>query len=149
SNPVVWREWNRGRSSRLAKAVWGLYIAGSLAVTIGAVVHLLFENFEEGTEYLLVMSILQASLGLLLVSLTSPTALAEERVRGGLDVLLTTPLSTASIVWGKWWGAYKQIPALALLPSFNMILIAISAERSRLGTTWGWLDRSILAALPI
>ena len=48
---------------------------------------------------------LQVSAGLLLLSVSAATSLAEERQRGSLDVLLATPLSTRSIVLGKWWGA--------------------------------------------
>jgi ABC-type transport system involved in multi-copper enzyme maturation permease subunit len=47
---------------------------------------------------------------------TSATALAEERSHGGLDVLMATPLSTRSIVLGKWWGAFRTVPRLAVLP---------------------------------
>ena len=36
----------------------------------------------------------QVSVGLLLLSITAPTALAEERIRGSLDVLMATPLES-------------------------------------------------------
>ncbi len=60
----------------------------------------------------------------MLVSLAAPTVLAEERVRGSLDVLLATPLSTDRIVLSKWWGIYRVVPALALLPAIGAVLIA-------------------------
>jgi hypothetical protein len=66
---------------------------------------------------------LYATFALLLVSLFAPTVLAEERVRGGLDVLMTTPLPTDRIVLSKWWGAYRVVPALALLPAISCLLI--------------------------
>jgi hypothetical protein len=31
-------------------------------------------------------------------------------------VLLATPLSTRSIVLGKWWGAFRGVPPLTVLP---------------------------------
>ena len=43
---------------------------------------------------------LQATFGLLLVGLAA-TVLAEERVRGSLDVLMATPIPTDRIVLGK------------------------------------------------
>ena len=46
------------------------------------------------------------------------TVLAEERAHGSLDVLLTTPLSTSSIVLGKWWGAFRPVPKIAVLAGF-------------------------------
>jgi ABC-type Na+ efflux pump permease subunit len=54
------------------------------------------------------MCMVQVSLGLLLLSVSAATSLAEERVRGSLDVLLCTPLSTRSILVGKWWGSFRQ-----------------------------------------
>jgi ABC-type transport system involved in multi-copper enzyme maturation permease subunit len=59
---------------------------------------------------------LQVSAGLLLLSVSAATSLAEERQRGSLDVLLATSLSTRSIVLGKWWGAFRGVPPLAVLP---------------------------------
>ena len=32
-NPVLWREWRRGRPSRLARIVWGVFISASVAGT--------------------------------------------------------------------------------------------------------------------
>jgi ABC-type Na+ efflux pump permease subunit len=58
----------------------------------------------------------QAGIGLLLLSVASATVLAEERVRGNLEILLATPLSTRSIVWAKWWGTYRGVPLLAICP---------------------------------
>jgi ABC-type transport system involved in multi-copper enzyme maturation permease subunit len=54
--------------------------------------------------------------GLLLLSVSAATSLAEERVRGSLDVLMTTPLSTRQIVLGKWLGSFRRVPLLAVLP---------------------------------
>ena len=63
-----------------------------------------------------VISGVQVSAGLLLLSVSAATSLAEERQRGSLDVLLATPLSTRSIVLGKWWGAFRGVPPLTVLP---------------------------------
>jgi hypothetical protein len=72
----------------------------------------------------------QATFGLLLVSLDSPTVLAEERVRGSLDVLLATPLATSRIVLAKWWGAFRHVPLLALLPAIGALFIAVVEPNS-------------------
>jgi ABC-type transport system involved in multi-copper enzyme maturation permease subunit len=71
----------------------------------------------------------QASIGLLLLSVASATALAEERVRGSLDVLLVTPLSTRTIVWGKWWGVFRSVPLLCGLPFLVCAAMAIRTGR--------------------
>jgi ABC-type transport system involved in multi-copper enzyme maturation permease subunit len=51
------------------------------------------------------------------VSVSAATSLAEERVRGSLDVLLSTPLATRTILAGKWWGAFRQVLHLLIWPA--------------------------------
>ena len=63
-----------------------------------------------------------ASIGLLLITATAATVFAEERQRGGLDVLLATPLTTHEIVLGKWWGVFRPALFLAILPTFTTFL---------------------------
>jgi ABC-type transport system involved in multi-copper enzyme maturation permease subunit len=72
---------------------------------------------------------LQVSVGLLLASVSAVTALAEERIRGSMDVLLATPLPTSSIVYGKWRGSFRRIPLLAILPAINVAALAWDTGR--------------------
>ncbi len=69
---------------------------------------------------------LQVSVGMLLLSVTAATSLAEERVRGSLDVLMSTSLSTRDIVLGKWLGTFRQVPLLAVLPTVVLMYNATS-----------------------
>ena len=103
----------------------------------------LSENHQRGAEFLELVNGFQATFGLMLVSLTAPTVLAEERVRGSLDVLLATPLSTDRIVLAKWWGIYRVVPALALLPAIGAVFIA--AERTDLPATPHGTSRWVLS----
>jgi ABC-type transport system involved in multi-copper enzyme maturation permease subunit len=114
-NPVFWREWHRNRPSRWARVVTGLYVV--LAVTFTVI------SMRDGSGMLgAVVNGFQVSFGLLLLSVTSATSLAEERVRGSLDVLMATPLSTRQIVLGKWLGSFRMVPALAILPCLVILL---------------------------
>jgi ABC-type Na+ efflux pump permease subunit len=61
------------------------------------------------------------------MSSVAPTSLAEEQVRGSLDVLMTTPLSTGSILWGKWMGTYRLVLGLAVLPGVASVVVACLA----------------------
>jgi ABC-type transport system involved in multi-copper enzyme maturation permease subunit len=128
NNPVLWREWRRGRPTRLARVVWTLYFGLALAGTGWGII-VLADDFRDGSQFLLIVNGFEATFGLMLVSLDAPTVLAEERVRGSLDVLLATPLATGRIVLAKWWGAYRHVPALALLPAIGAVFIA-AAEPS-------------------
>ncbi len=119
ANPVLWREWHRNRPSRWTRIVWGVYIAGSAAAGLWILASLAFQGPMSGPrgEMPAVFSGAQATLGLLLVGASAASALAEERARGSLDVLLATPMSTRSIVFGKWWGVARRTRWLALLPA--------------------------------
>ncbi len=125
-NPVLWREWQRKRPSRWSRFIWMIYAACSILGT-GFAMYVASgaPNGSPQKEVGLVMvNGLQISIGLLLLSVSAATALAEERVRGSLDVLLATPLPTRKIVMGKWWGAFRGVPVLAILPG---ILAAVAA----------------------
>jgi ABC-type Na+ efflux pump permease subunit len=124
-NPVAWREWHRMRPSGMMWAAWGLYAAlgvlwfGLALSRSGPPRRMLAE--EQG-----MMVGFQVALGLLLISVNAATSLAEERVRGSLDVLLSTPMSTRSILAGKWWGTFRQVGPVAFWPALlggRMLLI--------------------------
>jgi ABC-type transport system involved in multi-copper enzyme maturation permease subunit len=114
ANPVLWREWHRRLPSRWSRLAWLVYGAVALVFSGMAV----FAALTGPTPRALApwVNALQVPIGLLLLSVTSVTSLAEERVRGTLDLLLTTPLPSRSIVLGKWWGAYRSAVPLAVLP---------------------------------
>ena len=114
-NQVLWREWHRSRPSRLSRVVWTLYSTlGVLWIVLSLNV---FINSTGNQEMIAIMSMFQVLLGLLLLSVNAATSLAEERVRGSLDVLLCTPLSSRSILIGKWSGSFLQAAHVLAWPA--------------------------------
>lgn len=71
-NPVVWREWHRGRLSGWGVAVLCLYIGASFLASLLAI-------FWQDPLVGFFVNGLQVSVGLLLLSVTAATSLAEER----------------------------------------------------------------------
>jgi len=126
-NPVLWREWHRRRPSRWARIIWGLYIALAAGFTAAAVV-MAWQGGRQRDPAGAISGFV-ASIGLLLLSVSAATSLAEERAMGSLDVLLATPLPTSTIVWGKWWGTYRTVPLLAILPGMVAVAMAHSTGR--------------------
>jgi ABC-type transport system involved in multi-copper enzyme maturation permease subunit len=122
-NPVFWREWHRSRPSRLTRIVSTLFV--SLAVLF-SVIAVISGGNAPVTPW---VNGLQVSIGLLLLSVSASTSLAEERVRGSLDVLMVTPLSTREIVLGKWLGSFRLVPLLAILPALVVLCnVGLRAE---------------------
>lgn len=116
-NPVLWREWHRNRPTGWTARVWTVYMVGALVFTVIAfLIDVLDGNNTMRGRTSLWVNGFEVAIGMLLLSLGAATSLAEERVRGSLDVLMTTPLETRSIVWGKWLGTFRTVGILAVLP---------------------------------
>ena len=118
SNPVLWREWHRNRPSKATRVVWMLYIALTSVFSLKVIGD--YQGSMAGArpdEMAALLNAFQVTIGLLLVSASAGTVLSEERVRGSLDVLISTPLTTGSIVRGKWWGSFRKVPWLAFWPT--------------------------------
>jgi ABC-type transport system involved in multi-copper enzyme maturation permease subunit len=124
-NPVLWREWHRAKPSRLSRVVWILYSA--LGILWIALSFNVFINSPGNQEMIASMSMFQVTLGLLLLSVGAATSLAEERVRGSLDVLLCTPLSTQSILVGKWWGSFLRAVQVLAWPAILAGILVIES----------------------
>jgi ABC-type transport system involved in multi-copper enzyme maturation permease subunit len=151
-DPVLWCEWRRTRPSRLARIIWGCYFVLASAATALSILM----ACSGSVDIAALLTGFQATIGLLLVSISAPTALAEERARGSLEVLMTTPLSTDRIVLSKWWGAYRSVPAIAFLPALGALVIGFAAPEvppqfTRMGQAHdplGWIDRVAFVCLP-
>lgn len=141
ANPVLWREWHRNRPSGWTRRLWMVYVAGAIAFSSIALIHDFDSGGARGRASLWVNGF-QVAIGLLLVSVAAATALAEERVRGSLDILMATPLPTRSIVWGKWFGTFRSVLWLLVLP---VTLAAVLAGLSGRGMFVPFLALEILA----
>jgi ABC-type transport system involved in multi-copper enzyme maturation permease subunit len=126
-NPVLWREWHRNRPSRMARLVSVVFVVGTiLGMGIG-IADAIESGVGVGQDLLEGVSLMAASFGLLILSATAPTTLTEERVRGSLDILMTTPLPTHTIVLGKWWATYRRSIPLVLLPALTGLFVAVAS----------------------
>jgi ABC-type transport system involved in multi-copper enzyme maturation permease subunit len=128
-NPVLWREWHRSRPSPWMVLLVAAVIGSTTLCCICGAVEMFIHGVHAGPGNLAEDAgvygyMLQVIFGLLMFSAVAPTALAEERQRGSLDVLMTTPLSTTSIVLGKWWGTYRFVPFLAFGPGIMAFAMA-------------------------
>jgi len=105
--------------------MWAFFVISAIFGT--ACVFLCPLDSFAAREFATVANVMIVEIGLLLFSVSAVTSLADERVRGSLDVLLTTPLRSRSVVWGKWWGTYRTVPLLALLPMINVFRANINS----------------------
>ena len=122
ADPILWREWHRKRPGKWVGRFWVAYVVVMFFMSLIAIVNDYLQpglrpwSLWSGPHFAGLVNGAGVSLGLLLLSISAATALTEERDRGSLDVVLTTDLSTAEIVRGKWWGTFAMVPRMAILP---------------------------------
>ena len=120
-NPVLWREWHRSRPPW-----WGRIIA--LAFVVLALTFSVMAIHSGGNTVMAPwVNALQVSVSFLFLSVIAATSLAEERIRGSLHLLMSTPMETREIVIGKWLGAFRLVPPMAILPVAVVLGIATPA----------------------
>lgn len=141
-NPVLWREWHRKLPSRWTGRFWAAYTAISALASL-VVIACYYAAPGGWTFYdargqwhqwhpeawAAQVNAWSVAIGLLLLSVSAATALAEERDRGSLDVVMATPLPTSTIVWGKWWGTFALVPRLLILPTWVAAGMAMVSGR--------------------
>jgi len=126
-NPMLWRAWWRGRLSYCGWIFWTLYV---LAACIGTVLCIgEFWGGQTGRPDLAGLTGYEVAIGLLAIAVRAACSWSEEKGAGreALDVLLATPLAASSMVMGKWWGAYRAVPLVALLPFLSSAILAAGA----------------------
>jgi ABC-type transport system involved in multi-copper enzyme maturation permease subunit len=128
-NPVLWREWHRGSRAGWTQMIWGLYAVLALGTTGTMITMVVRSGLSVGSEVASLLNGMQVSAGLLLVAVAATTALAGERAQGDWDVLLTTPLESRTIVVGKWWGAFRGVPWLAVPVGLTALAVATHSGR--------------------
>lgn len=132
-NPVLWREWRRYRPWARMSVSLLTYYALSIFFSL-IVIWPVFSGRAVDNTFAAWVNAFVANFGLLLLCVSSSTALAEERVRDSLDVLLSTPLPTRLILKGKWLGAARALPGIVVWPS-----IVACAAGVRAGNLVSWL----------
>jgi ABC-type transport system involved in multi-copper enzyme maturation permease subunit len=120
-NAVLWREWHRKRPSRWTGRFWTVYAVASTVASVyvlgGYYLWPGDSGIYRGIHVVAAhVNAWQVAIGLLLLSVSAATTLAEERERGSLELIMNTPLSTPEIIWGKWWGTIAMVPRLGILP---------------------------------
>jgi ABC-type transport system involved in multi-copper enzyme maturation permease subunit len=141
-DPVSWREWHRGGGSRGKLVLTVAYASGSAVYSLAAVLW-------QGGDFAATVNGCQVAIGLLLLGIWNATSLAEERVRGSLDLLMCSPLSTWQIVKGKWIGAFRAAPLLSILPCVVIGSIAYTADRSVIKAVFFMLTYDLCAGAAV
>jgi ABC-type transport system involved in multi-copper enzyme maturation permease subunit len=134
---VFWRECCFRRPMGWVGILWRLYSTGAIIFSILAIAECMGAPVRF-PRWAGLFNGFQATVGLGLLALTTPAALAEERSSGSLQVLLSTPIRSSGIVLGKWLAYFRTVVALAVLPT--SVAMAHAFMRGR------WIGPALVAA---
>ncbi len=161
-SPILWYEWHRKRPTPWLSALIRSYFATSIGFSALAIEDSLRPLAPFHGWLPSYVNAFQVAIGMALLVIPAALATAEERARGSLDILLTTPLSSSSIVLAKWWGVYRQVPMVVALPALVAAVLAavkdsmeawafvalIVAEVLAMGAAWTSLGLAVSTWVP-
>ncbi|HUU83445.1 MAG TPA: ABC transporter permease subunit [Phycisphaerae bacterium] len=128
-NPVAWRE----AATRASAATRGLLryslLCGGVAAAVILLVFYIRDKATFGAagarEWLSALVMIEFGVVLLVSTNTAATAMTKEKEANTLDLLLTTPLTSRYIVWGKLRGLVSFTVPLIAVPVFSVLLFAV------------------------
>lgn len=142
-NPVAWREARtRASGGRLLRWVIVLAgFAGPLALFIDHLTGGLTASVVPQWVAALVM--IQFALALIIATNTSATSMTKEKEAKTMDLLLTTPLSSKYILWGKLRGLVSFAVPLLAGPVIVLLLFGIYSYIGGASPPLVWMETSI------
>ena len=151
-NPVAWRE----AVTRAAGANRGLMRHALLAGGAVAAILLLWEyassdgglGSAQTRVWLTGMVMIEFGVVLLISANTAATAMTKERESNTMDLLLTSPLTSRYIIWGKLRGLVSFTVPLIAVPVASVLLFAIYDLFATEGVGVAYVEAAVeLAAL--
>lgn len=129
ANPVAWREAVTKGSAASSRLVRYSYLAiGSAAAIALLVAHRsgAFTTVAEARAWLSGIVIIEFTTVMLMAVNTAATAITRERESNTMELLLSTPLTSRYIIWGKLRGLVSFTIPLLAVPVATVLLMAIN-----------------------
>lgn len=125
ANPVAWRE-AKTRDSSGSLLRWCIIIGG-LVISGYIFVDYLAGKLTTGEvrSYLAVVIIVQFAIAMIIATNTAATSMTKEKESKTMDILLTTPVTSRYILWGKLRGLVSFAIPLIAGPVLVMVVFAI------------------------
>lgn len=145
ANPVAWREAKTRASSSGGIIRWVTILGGLIASMT------LFYLFTTGelsanttTKWLASLTIVQFAIALIIAANTAATAMTKEREAQTMDILLTTPLTSRYILWGKLRGLVSFAAPLLAIPVSMLLIFGIYGLWKGDTVPAVWLETSLV-----
>jgi ABC-type transport system involved in multi-copper enzyme maturation permease subunit len=124
ANPVAWREAT-ARASSGAMVRWAIILGGLIGSSV-----LLLSYLDGGLPsgdipvWLAGLTAVQVAVALLIATNTAATSMTKEKESKTMDLLLTTPLTSKYILWGKLRGLVSFAAPLLAGPILVLLVFA-------------------------
>jgi len=123
ANPVAWREATARASSAMVR--WAIILGGLIGSSVLLIYYLRGElPSGEVAMWLAGLTAVQVAIALLIATNTAATSMTKEKESRTMDLLLTTPLTSKYILWGKLRGLVSF--AAPLLAGPIVVLLVFS-----------------------
>jgi len=126
ANPVAWREATARASSAMVR--WAIILGGLVGSSVMLVSYLRRElPSGEVAMWLAGLTAIQVTIALLIATNTAATSMTKEKESKTMDLLLTTPLTSKYILWGKLRGLVSFAAPLLAGPILVLLVFATIA----------------------
>ncbi|MHC4441899.1 MAG: ABC transporter permease [Planctomycetota bacterium] len=128
SNPVAWREATTRASAASSNMVRYSYLAAG--ITAGLILFITyvtdqFVTVANARNWLTGIVMIEFVTVMLMAANTAATAITREREAGTMELLLSTPLTSRYIIWGKLRGLVSFTLPLLAVPAATVVLMAL------------------------
>ncbi|MHC5108262.1 MAG: ABC transporter permease subunit [Planctomycetota bacterium] len=124
-NPVAWREAKtRGQGGGLLR--WTLIIGGAVSSLMVLIQYLQGAlAVDDARVWLAGLIIVQFAIALIIATNTAATSISKERENMTMDILLTTPVTSKYILWGKLRGLVSFAMPLVIGPVIVLLTFGV------------------------
>jgi len=138
ANPVAWREANTKASAGVSGLMrWTMIVCGIIA-SIVILIYLIngspitredgtISNFDPDDARIWLMWLIAIDFVMILLVVTnaSATSMTKERESNSMDIMLSTPLTSKYIVWGKLRGLMSFAVPMLAVPIISMLIFLV------------------------
>lgn len=143
ANPVAWREAStKAIGGGLLR--WAIILGGLVAGVI------VFIFYAGGTlpamqvrRWLAAITLVQFSAALLIATNTAATSITKEREAQTMDLLLSTPLTSKYILWGKLRGLVSFATPLLIGPMITLLVFALYDWAKGNSPPVAWIETAV------
>ncbi|MFN8579651.1 MAG: ABC transporter permease subunit [Gemmatimonadaceae bacterium] len=146
SNPVAWREAKTKSSAAGGVTRWALIIGGCAASMTVLFYHLTDSTAlpaQQAQAWLGAVLMIVFALTVLLAANAAATSLTKEKESKSMEVLLTTPLTSRYIIWGKLRGLVSFALPLLSVPVVTMVLFGMVSLLRGGPQPLAWIETAI------